>query len=84
MHSPIRLQGARFDVLGRLSRVLLCAAALIGCSAATAATTAAEDKAKAPITAPSKPSDADADSAASTPATPAAPTSTVQHDVDHR
>jgi hypothetical protein len=82
MYSPIRLQGARFDVLGRRSRVLLCAAALIGCSVSTAATTGGEDKAKAPISAPSKPSDADADSAASTPATPAAPTATVQHDVD--
>ncbi len=77
MYSPIRLQGARFDVLGTLSCVLLCAATLIGCATATAATTAVDDKAKAPITTPSKSSDADANSATTTPATPAAPTVTI-------
>jgi hypothetical protein len=73
MYPPNRLQDPRFDVPGTLSCVLLCAATLIGCAAASAATTVADDKAKTSITAPSKPSDPDAGNA--TPG--AAPTVTI-------
>ena len=71
MHPPSRRRDRRFGTLDCVPRALLFAAAMaIGCSLATVAIAAADDKAKAAVEAPSK-------AAADPTATVAPPTATV-------
>ena len=74
MHPPSRRRDRRFGTLDCVPRALLFAAAMaIGCSLATVATAAADDKAKAVAEAPSK-------AAADPPATVAPPPATAETD----
>ncbi len=74
MHPPSHRRDRRFGTLDSVPRALLFAAAMaIGCSLATVATAAADDKAKAVVEAPSK-------AAADPTATVAPPASTAEAD----
>ena len=74
MHPPSHRRDRRFGTLDSVPRALLFAAAMaIGCSLATVATAAADDKAKAVVEAPSK-------AAADSTATVAPPSATAEAD----